>query len=96
MTDMRPVVKRIACLCVLLTLWSAMAFASHVHLHPADAARCSICVAAHSASPAPPAAVVPIPLLTIADVPVQPVRAAMRRLAIFALSVRPPPKFRLF
>ena len=45
-------VRRSAWLCLFLMLWTAAAESTHVHPTPSDAAACSICLAAHSASPA--------------------------------------------
>lgn len=39
-------------LCLSLVLWTAAAESTHNHPTQADAASCSICVVAHSASPA--------------------------------------------
>ena len=52
---MRPISKRIAWLCLLLMLWSAIAFAAHHHSDGDESAKCSVCVAALSASPTAPA-----------------------------------------
>ena len=49
---MRSISKRIAWLSLLLTLWSALAFAVHHHSTQDESATCQVCVAAHSASPA--------------------------------------------
>ncbi|MGC1648668.1 MAG: hypothetical protein WA741_22855, partial [Candidatus Sulfotelmatobacter sp.] len=51
---MRSISKRIAYLCVLLTFWSALAFALHHHSSATEGATCTVCVAAHSASPEVP------------------------------------------
>jgi hypothetical protein len=76
---------------MLLTLWSVYAFAAHQHSNSIDAAKCTVCVAAHSASPVSVskllnAAPVPVSRM-VAAVPV----AAKQRLIAFALAVRPPP-----
>lgn len=88
---MRSIWKPVACLCLLLTLWSAAAFVAHQHTDANESAKCTVCIAALSASP------------TVASLPVQavfsvistfragPVAAAKQRLIAFALSVRPPP-----
>ena len=39
-------------LCLSLMLWTAVAESTHNHPNKAEAASCSICVVAHSASPA--------------------------------------------
>lgn len=88
---MRSVLKTIACLCLLLTLVSAYGFAAHQHSSSVDEAQCSVCVIAHSASPAAacslPSAFLILVLLIVLAEPL----AAKQRLVPFALSVRPPP-----
>jgi len=88
---MRSITKRIACVCVLLTIWSAVAFAAHQHSSATDSATCTVCIAAHSASPKTTS---PLPRVMFASVSVfraEPVVATKQRLIPFALSVRPPP-----
>jgi hypothetical protein len=92
---MRPFVKWIACLCLLLTLGSAIGFATHMHADAAAEAHCAICVAAHTSSPAAPAILLLIATLAVTLLKVEPVAAAKQRLAVFALSVRPPPQARI-
>jgi len=41
----------VALFCSVLTLWSAFAFAAHHHSNRAESAKCTLCVAAHSAAP---------------------------------------------
>ena len=48
---MPSISKRIAWLSLLLTLWSALAFAVHHHSSQDESTTCQVCVAAHSASP---------------------------------------------
>ena len=48
---MRSSVKCVALLCLLLTFWSAFAFAAHHHSKSTESAKCTVCVAAHSAAP---------------------------------------------
>jgi hypothetical protein len=88
---MRTLSKRIAFLCMLLTLWSVYAFAAHHHSSSIEAAKCTVCVAAHSASPVSVSKLLntaPVPVSRmVAAVPV----AAKQRLIAFALAVRPPP-----
>jgi len=79
-------------LCLLLIVWSAAAVIAHHHAEGAKSVRCTVCVAAHSTSPAaqtvlPHTTFVPVSFLTSA-----PVAAAKQRLAVFALTVRPPPQ----
>ena len=88
---MRPVTKRVAWLCLLLTLLLAISFAAHRHLNSSDEAQCTVCIVAHSTSPVLgyhlPAVVLVLVLLLV-----QIETASTRqRLVPFALSVRPPP-----
>ena len=87
---MRSFSKRIALLCLLLTLCSAVAMVTHHHSSANETAKCTVCVAAHSASPLA-ASVLPnqtfVQVLIIRSEPV----SAKQRLVDFALSVRPPP-----
>jgi len=89
---MRLLSKGIAWLCLLLTLSSAYSLAAHHHSNSIDAAKCAVCVAAHSASPVsalrlPNAAFVPLDRIIIPEA-----GSAKQRLIPFALSVRPPPE----
>jgi len=88
---MRSWSKRVAWLCLLLTLSAAYSLAAHNHSNSIDAAKCTVCVAAHTASPViaarmPHAVFVPLRTISAAE-PV----AAKQRLIAFALFVRPPP-----
>jgi hypothetical protein len=89
---MRPISKRIAWLCLLLMLWSAIAFAAHHHSDGDESATCSICIAALSASPTAPTLPPQTTWLAVSTVRTEPVVAAKQRLATFALTVRPPPE----
>lgn len=88
---MLPLSKRVAWLCVVLTLWSALAFAVHHHADGEDSAHCPICVAALTASPAQPALAPRVTMLAVSTVETAPDIAAKQRVAAFALTVRPPP-----
>ena len=87
---MQSISKRIAWLSLLLTLWSALAFAVHHHSSQDESATCQVCIAAHSASPtnASPA---PKPVFrrVLAFRP-QPTDTKQQLIA-FALYIRPPP-----
>jgi hypothetical protein len=86
----RSISKRVAVLCLLLTILSALAFAAHHHSNNSESAKCSACVAAHSTVPraaAPIHRAVFTPVFTLKPGPV-PVK---ERFVAFALSVRPPP-----
>jgi hypothetical protein len=86
----RSIVKYLAVMCLLLTFWSAIAFAAHHHSNGTEAAKCTVCVAAHSATPKATAN-----LLTAAFTAISTFRAetvfATQSFVAFALSVRPPP-----
>ena len=90
LTVMRPVSKKIACLCVLLTFWSAMAFAAHQHSNATDSATCTVCVAAHSTAPKATVILPKLLFVRVCTYRPKPV-SAKQRLIAFALSVRPPP-----
>jgi hypothetical protein len=88
---MQSISKRIAWLCLLLTLWSVYVFSAHQHPNSVDAKKCTICVAAHSTCPVaiskPPHAVfVSVHLVLVSELV-----SAQQRLIAFALAVRPPP-----
>lgn len=87
---MRSILKRVAWLSLLLTLWSAFAFAVHRHSSQDESATCRVCVAAHSATPAH-ASPTPKPVFHRV-VRYRPKPAAAKQwLVAFALYVRPPP-----
>ena len=87
---MRSISKKIALLCLLLTVWSVVAFAAHHHSSTTDAAKCTVCVVAHSASPED-VSVLPKADHIFASAPVLDPVSAKQRLVAFALRVRPPP-----
>ena len=87
---MRSTVKCLAVMCSLLTLWSAIAFAAHQHSNGTEAAKCTVCVAAHSAAPKATASLLKAKFIPLSTFLPEPVCAAQSSLA-FALSVRPPP-----
>jgi hypothetical protein len=86
----RSISKRIAMLCLLLTFWSVIAFAVHQHSSAAEAAKCTVCIAAHSASPKAPSTLLKATFVAVSTFRAEPV-AAKQRLVGFALCVRPPP-----
>jgi hypothetical protein len=88
--NMRSISKKIAFLCLLLTFWSAVAFAAHHHSNSTDAAKCTVCIAAHSASPKANSTPRPARFVVVSSFRAEPVSAKQRFVA-FALSVRPPP-----
>jgi hypothetical protein len=87
---MRSITKRIATLCLLLTIWSALAFAAHHHSSANDSATCTVCVVAHSASPKTTTTLPGVMFVSVSVFRPEPV-ATKQRLIAFALCVRPPP-----
>lgn len=86
----RSAAKRIAFLCLLLTMWSAVAVTAHHHASSSDAAKCTVCVAAHSAAPTITSTLTKAIFVRLNTLRAEPVSASHRLIA-FALSVRPPP-----
>lgn len=90
MWGMRSVVKIAALLCLLLTLWSAVAVVAHHHANSAESVTCPVCVAARAV-----AAIVPTSALKPVFVQLSTVRVqsspAQYRLPVFARSGRAPP-----
>ena len=82
--------KKVAVLCLLLTFWSALAFAAHQHSSATEAANCAVCIAAHSASPQATFTLLSATFVAVSAFRAEPV-SAKQRLIAFALSVRPPP-----
>ena len=87
---MRSITKRIAWLCILLTFWSAVAFAAHQHSNATESATCTVCIAAHSASPQAHTILPRLMLVSVSTFRPEPV-SAKQHLIVFALCVRPPP-----
>lgn len=90
MLNVRPIAKFVAVISLLLTLWSALAVVAHHHAKGTESAKCSVCVAAHSATPKACVAAVRATFTSLsafcsAAVP------AKKRFVAFVLSVRPPP-----
>jgi len=83
-------VRCVALLCLLLTFWSAFAFATHHHSKSTEAAKCTVCVAAQSAAPKAATNLTKATFNPISTFRADPVSAKQRFIA-FALSVRPPP-----
>jgi hypothetical protein len=88
---MRFAAKRVALVCMLLTLWSAVAFVAHHHLNKTDAQNCSVCVNAHTPAGVSTPQIVAPGFVEIASLHVES-SSAKFRLVSFALSVRPPPQ----
>ncbi len=87
---MRSLSKKIAWLCLLLTLGSAVAFVLHHHSGATEAAKCTVCVAAHSASPKAVSTLPNTTFVFASFLQLDPV-STKQRLIAFALRVRPPP-----
>jgi len=87
----RSITKAAAVVCLLLTLWSAVALVSHHHANATDALKCTVCLAAHSAAAAAIFTVVVVvstPRLAVSTE----LLAGHTRAVPFALYVRPPPE----
>lgn len=89
-SHVRSIVKSLAVICLLLTFWSAIAFAAHHHLNGAESAKCTVCVAAHSAAPKATTNLLKAKFTPISTFRAEPV-FAKQSFVVFALSVRPPP-----
>lgn len=88
---MRSIWKSVASLCLVLTLWSAVAFVAHHHADANESAKCAVCVAALSATPTAPSLPLQATFSVVSTFQPEPVAASKQRLIAFALSVRPPP-----
>jgi hypothetical protein len=88
--SVRSTVKCVAVVCLLLTLWSAVAFAAHHHAKGTGSANCTVCIAAHTAAPGPSTHLHSAALSPVFIVEAVPLSQKGRFIA-FALSVRPPP-----
>ncbi len=87
---MRTTTKLIACLCLLLTLWSAAETVSHHHSNSTEFLRCSVCVVLRTTVLT---ASVPVlePIYTWLYTVTSESHSSNDRLPAFALSIRPPP-----
>jgi hypothetical protein len=83
--------KGIALLCLMLTFCTALAFVAHYHSNGADSAKCSVCVAAHSAAPRSTANLLKTTFSPLSTLQTEPV-SAKQHVVAFALNVRPPPQ----
>jgi hypothetical protein len=75
---------------VLLTIWSAIAFAAHQHSNDTESATCTVCIAAHSASPKTTITLPRVMFVSVSAFLPEPI-STKQRLIVFALCVRPPP-----
>jgi len=88
---MRICARWLACLCLMLTMWAAMAESVHQHANQTDSASCSICVVAHSSAPAIPSHQAK-PLFTTVDLLADEEITAKAQLDVFKLAIRGPPE----
>ena len=89
-SNVRSNVKYLAVVCLLLMFGSAIGFAAHHHSNGTEAAKCTVCVAVHSAAPKATVSLLKAKFTPISTFLPEPVFAAHSFVA-FALSVRPPP-----
>ena len=87
---MRSVLRWSAWLCLSLMLWTVAAESRHNHPNQTDAASCSVCIAAHSAAPAP-AASASEPVFAAVGLLQEKEVIAKSRLDVFELVIRGPP-----
>jgi len=87
---MQRMAKSAAVLCMLLVLCSSIALVTHQHSDPVEAAKCTVCIAAHSAAPVASFILPNFGAATVVAIPLQE-SSSQQRLVTFALSVRPPP-----
>ena len=87
---MRSVAKTIGWLCLLLTIWLAIASVAHYHVNANDSATCTVCIASHSSTA--PALYSPpkVAFVFVATIRAKFLFARLDLLA-FELSVRSPP-----
>ena len=89
MVRMRSGVKLTACLCLLLTLLSAVAVVTHQHAN-GESPTCSLCLVARTPAAIATASTPKPVFLFLSTLQLEPI-TAQYRLSVFALSVRPPP-----
>ena len=87
---MRFTLRWLAWLCLSLMLWTAVAETTHNHPNKAEAASCSICVAAHTTTPTPSCNHIPPVFAAIGLLQEEEV-IARARLSVFELGIRGPP-----
>jgi len=87
---MRSLAKFAALLCLLLTVWIAVAVVAHHHANGAESQTCPVCVVARApAAIVTPSTVQPV-LVRLCTVRVE-ASPVQHRLPVFALSSRAPP-----
>jgi hypothetical protein len=93
LVEMRVASKRIAWLCLLLMLSSAIAFVAHHHSDGNETTQCMVCIAAHSAAPTSPVVSAVVTFVALTTLRAKSIESPSQLLLAFALSVRPPPEF---
>jgi hypothetical protein len=89
---MGSISKKMAWLCLLLMLSSAIATVAHHHSDANESARCTVCVAAHSTAPTTPVLPPRVTFVAVSTLRAEPDLTPRQRLITFALLVRPPPQ----
>jgi hypothetical protein len=87
---MRFTLRWLAWLCLSLMLWTALAETTHNHPNKAEAASCSICVAAHTTAPTAGCHHAR-PVFAAVGVLQEEEIIAKARLSVFELGIRGPP-----
>jgi hypothetical protein len=87
---MRFTLRWMAWLCLSLMLWTVAAESTHNHPNQAEAASCSICVAAHTTTPAASCSHARPVFAAVGLLPEEEV-IAKARLCVFKLGIRGPP-----
>lgn len=77
-------------MCLLLTLCSAFALILHRHSDATDAAKCTVCIAAHSTASKVTFTLQSTTFVVLFCIGAEPA-SVHQNLTVFALSVRPPP-----
>jgi len=80
----------LAWLCLSLMLWTAVVESTHNHLHKSQSSCCSICVVAHSCSPAPSCNQA-VPIFAAIGLLQEEEVIANARLSVFDHGIRGPP-----
>jgi hypothetical protein len=87
---MRSLYKGLACLCLSLTVWSAIGLVVHHHSNQNEDSTCQVCVAAHATALTATSHTFNPVFRTVLTFRVAAV-AVEQRLMAFGLHVRPPP-----
>ncbi len=87
---MRSTLRWLAWLCLSLMLWTAVAESTHHHPNETESASCSICVVAHSTTPAASSDQI-TPFFSAIGVLQEEEVTAKARLSVFELGARGPP-----